>query len=155
MGTGIGMGIGSGTGERRWGQGQETGIETGDRESDGRLYSLWSLRTKNGIKVLVDFNPRRHVGEFCDVLVELGEYLIIELHDLLHSFLCDSERGFLQTCHCGQKTLEREALAGAERSAAEQTSPLLFRRARKPSSLSSFWSDSISALASIPMKESC
>lgn len=104
MGTGIGMGIGSGTGDRRWGQGQETGIKTGDRERDGRLYSLWSLRTKNGIKVLVDFNPRRHVWEFCDVLVELGEYLIIELHDLLHSFLCDSERGFLQTCHCGQKT---------------------------------------------------
>lgn len=86
------------------------GTGTGDGDRDGRFYSLWSLRTKNGIKILMDFNPRWHARKFCNVLVELGEYFIIELHDLLHSLLCDCERGFLQTCHCARNTGRRNAV---------------------------------------------
>lgn len=66
---------------------------------DPRLYSLWSLRTKNGIKILIEFNPCWLAREFCHMLVELGEDFIIKFHDLLHGLLGDCESGFLQTCH--------------------------------------------------------
>ena len=86
----------------------------GDRHSE--LYSLWSPRTKNGIKVLVDFDSGGRAGELCHVLVELGEDFVVQPHDLLHGLLGDRERGLLQTGHCAQRmrksavTLSREDL---------------------------------------------
>lgn len=69
--------------------------------SDQSIYSLWTLRTKNGIKVLIELDPGRLVRELCHVSVELGEDLVIKSHHLLHGLLSDGERGLLKPCYCG------------------------------------------------------
>lgn len=61
------------------------------------FFLLGTLRTKNGIKVIIDFNSGGNPWEFCNTPVELGENFIVQFHDLLHCLLSDCYGGFLKT----------------------------------------------------------
>lgn len=63
------------------------------------IFLLGTLRTKDGIKILIDLDPGGHAWEFSNASVELGEDFVIQLHHFLHGLLCNCYGGFLQTCH--------------------------------------------------------
>lgn len=48
---------------------------------------LGTLRTKDGVKILVDLDPGGHAWKFSNAFVELGEDFVIKLHHFLHSLL--------------------------------------------------------------------
>lgn len=71
--------------------------------SDQSIYSLWTLRTKNGIKVLIELDAGGRVRERRRASVELGEDLVVQPHHLLHGLLCYGERGLLEPCYWAQQ----------------------------------------------------
>lgn len=63
------------------------------------IFLLWTLRTKYGVKILVNLDPGGHAWKFSNPSVELGEDFVIQLHHFLHCLLGNCYGGFLETCH--------------------------------------------------------
>lgn len=127
------------------------------------IFLLGTMRTKNGVKVLVDFDSSGNPREFSDTPVELWENFIVQFHDLLHCLLRDCYGGFLETSHWARdrvwNLIDNLARLISGRPSMHLHfmmkewvgiyTPLLFRRPKKFSNLSSFLSDSMLGLASI------
>lgn len=81
---------------------------TSDVTRNLNIFLLGTLRTKDGVKILIDLDPGGHAWKFSNAPVELGEDFVIQLHHLLHCLLSNCYGGFLQTCHWETKKNKRE-----------------------------------------------